>query len=189
MVHQQFLFLVALVLGEVCDSFYSIVLCFFFFWFFTFHPFIYFYLFLFLFFVFYLDFLTGVSEAIGLAAKHYNKKSKKLAQLTKESWKISDEITALNNLKSDLDRLMAHTDDVLRETIMMHTVWMSLEVEFHRITSFFNNNSNIILGTLHIGRAHCDVVGRTGYAIQNSLLHLQIDTSNLRHGVSPMVDG
>ena len=69
----------------------------------------------------------------------------------------------------------------------MHNLFTSLESGFERILQFLDVRfaSEKILETVNNGKKDCESVSKAANAIQNTLLHLEIDTSRLRSGDYP----
>ena len=119
-------------------------------------------------------------------SEKYNSTSYALAHFTKEAQDLSNEFTSLNNLNSDLDRVIAPTEEIQTGLTQMQTLWDSLGVEFRDATQFFDKGSDMMMETLKFVKLDCEEVEKTVKAIQNCLLHLRIDTCRLHYGASPI---
>ena len=133
--------------------------------------------------------LTGCPEEVSQAAKDFNKTSKACAEYITKSRAVSDRYTDLNHVITDIDRLMVLTEDTLRVTEIMHSLFASLESGFGRVLQLldFNFPPEIILETVNNGKEDCESVSKAANAIQNTLLYLKIDSSRLQSGDYPKI--
>ena len=69
----------------------------------------------------------------------------------------------------------------------MHNLFTSLESGFGRVLQLLDVNFSpeIILETVNNGKKDCESVSKAANAIQNTLLHLEINTSRLQSGDYP----